>query len=64
MASVMKELKHCNADALPKLPSLYPENGHNDDENDSTELYMIQLLDSLPVNSKEMKRKTLMDPLL
>lgn len=56
--------KHCNADALSRLLVVNPEHGHSDEGYDSTELYMIHLMDSLPVNSKEVKRETLRDPLL
>lgn len=40
-----------------------PEPGHSDEEYDSTESYIIHLMESLQVDSKEVKRETLRDPL-
>lgn len=64
MTSVIKALKHCNADVISRLPVVNLKPGHSDEEYDSTESYMIHLMDSLPVDSKEVKRETLRDLLL
>lgn len=63
MTSVIKALKHCNADVISRLSVVNPEPGHSDEEYDSTESYKIHLMESLPVDSKEVKRENLRDPL-
>lgn len=41
------------------MPIVNLEHGHSDEVYDSTELYMIHLMDSLPFYNKKVQRETL-----